>query len=362
MNREFGKAALFIGVGGFLGWKSLSPDTKKDIQRGLNHFLNSPAPSQPLQFEPKSPPAPLSLEPPQPQSNLRAPFVLTEGMRTALLNIGTKPSTVAEPPSIRAIADSKWASVIVHPCVVLVLGKRGSGKSALGYYLLELFSSRLSPYAVGIPEAAAKLLPDWIGVAGSLEDVPPRSIVLLDEAHLSYHSRTSSKKANRDVSSLLNLVRQKELTVIVVTQEARQIDVNIASAANVVVFKEPSMLQFEFERRELRQIAQTASDSFKTLPKNQRDRSCYVHAPDADFHGMLDNDLSTFWNARLSKAFASKTIEAQVRKPVRLTREQKLAKAIELGKLGWSLSQIATELGVSRSTVVNYLRDYPYKS
>ena len=152
------------------------------------------------------------------------------------------------------------------------------------------------------------------------------------------------------------------MTVIVVTQEARQIDVNIASAANVVVFKEPSMLQFEFERRELRQIAQKASDSFKALTKKQRIRSCYVHSPDADFEGMLENDLPTFWNDRLSRAFALETIVAPARKPVRLSLNEKQKKAIDLRKAGWSLSRIATELGVSKSTVINYLRDYPYKA
>ena len=34
--------------------------------------------------------------------------------------------------------DSRWRGLIEHPSVVLVLGKRGSGKSALGYRLLEL--------------------------------------------------------------------------------------------------------------------------------------------------------------------------------------------------------------------------------
>jgi len=34
--------------------------------------------------------------------------------------------------------DSIWLKRIIHPSIVLILGKRGSGKSALAYYLLEI--------------------------------------------------------------------------------------------------------------------------------------------------------------------------------------------------------------------------------
>ena len=64
--------------------------------------------------------------------------------------------------------DARWRQVIVHPSVVLILGKRGSGKSALAYRLLELHRYKLIPYVVGVPAGARRLLPDWIGIAPSL--------------------------------------------------------------------------------------------------------------------------------------------------------------------------------------------------
>jgi len=39
------------------------------------------------------------------------------------------------------------------------------------------------------------------------------------------------------MSKLINLSRHKELTAIFVSQESRSIDKNIASAANVIIFK-----------------------------------------------------------------------------------------------------------------------------
>ena len=67
------------------------------------------------------------------------------------------------------------------PAVILILGKRGSGKSALAYRLLELYRMQLSPYVIGVPAQARKLLPDWIGIASSLEDLPPKSVALIDD-------------------------------------------------------------------------------------------------------------------------------------------------------------------------------------
>jgi hypothetical protein len=87
--------------------------------------------------------------------------------------------------------DARWREVIVPPAVVLVLGKRGSGKSALAYRLLELFRYQLTPYIVGAPAKARQLLPDWIGLAPALEELPNKSMVLIDEAYLAYHARES---------------------------------------------------------------------------------------------------------------------------------------------------------------------------
>ena len=87
--------------------------------------------------------------------------------------------------------DARWRDVIVPPSVVLILGKRGSGKSALGYRLLELFRYQLTRYVVGIPGNARKPLPKWIGIAPTLEELPMKAIALIDEVYLHYHARGS---------------------------------------------------------------------------------------------------------------------------------------------------------------------------
>ena len=372
MASDWGKAAFFAGLGGLLAWKSLSPETRRDFWTALDQVANSQAPGPPPQLQtgvrvlpPELPPKPAPLSLIKPASFVEpAEFhasTMPESLFEAFRNLQENRTAIEATPTILTEPDSKWRNVVTQPSVILILGKRGSGKSALGYRLLEVFRNQLSPYVVGIPEAAARTLPDWIGIAETLEDVPHRSIILLDEAHLAYHSRNSFKQANTGVSRLLNLSRQREQTVIFVTQEARQIDVNIASSANVIVFKEPSMLQFEFERRELRQLAQRARDAFTNLSSTRRKRSAYVHSPDNDFQGLLESDLPSFWSSRLSKAFASEASPAPVRKPTRQSKSEKQKRAIELSKAGWSLSRIAMDIGVSKATVVNYVKGYPYR-
>ena len=158
-------------------------------------------------------------------------------------------------------ADSIWLKRVVHPSVILILGKRGSGKSALGYRLLELFRYGPKPYVVGVPSTARSILPDWIGMVSCLEDVPAKAIAVIDEAYLPYHARGSLARESKAMSQIINLSRQKEQTIIFVTQEARQVDKNIASSANVIIFKDLGMLQLQFDRPELNQLASQAKEA-----------------------------------------------------------------------------------------------------
>ena len=202
------------------------------------------------------------------------------------------PSVVAPLPEVET--DARWREVIMPPAVVLVLGKRDGGKSALAYGLLELFRYPLSPYVVGAPATARQLLPDWIGMAPTLEDLPNKTIAIIDEAYLTYHVRESMAQESKAMSQALNLSRQREQVLIFVTQEARQLDKNIASAASVVVFKEPGMLQPEFERPVLKKLVAEAAKAFSGISEDKQKWS-YVYSPDAGFLGLLEGQLASFW-------------------------------------------------------------------
>ncbi len=266
--------------------------------------------------------------------------------------------SVASPDVIEA---GNWRRLVPHPSIVLVLGKRGSGKSALGYRLLELSRYVATPYVVGLPAEARKVLPEWVGMAASLEDVPPKAIAVVDEAYLPYHARSSMAAEARAMSQLLNLSRQREQTIIFISQEARQVDRNIASSANVVVFKDLGALQLAFDRPELNRIASQARQAFAAIDRH-KERWSYVYSPDADHTGLVENSLPSFWKEKLSHIFATGEGVFSGRAPRKTPLAERMERAKALKQQGLSLGQIAKLMGVTKPTIKNYLEGYPYKA
>ncbi len=275
-------------------------------------------------------------------------------------------SSLAEPelekpsPDSQTIEAQNWLRLIRHPSIVIILGGRGKGKSCLGYRLLEHLRWVASIYVVGLPESARKLLPDYIGMVARLEDAPPNSIVLVDEGYLTYHARRSMAATSVQMSQILNLSRQRNQTLIFVTQEAGQIDRNVASSANVIVFKDLGMLQLEFDRRQLSKIATKAKEAFATIITDDKRKQAYVYASDSEFMGLVENSLPTFWCEKLSHIFAAGG-EIIARAPKKTPLSERIERAKELKRQGLSNGKIAITMGVSKGTIKNYLEDYPYK-
>jgi|GEM_PF-4162248 len=131
-------------------------------------------------------------------------FSFSKAFTTGNLNSNLSPSPKLIP------AYSKWREVIKLPAIVLIFGGRGPGKSATAYRVSEDFKYSLSPYVVGFPERSKNILPEWVGIERRIEDVPPGSIVIVDEAYLTHHAREWQKSENRDICRLLNLSRQQD--------------------------------------------------------------------------------------------------------------------------------------------------------
>ena len=253
--------------------------------------------------------------------------------------------------------DSLWLDLLIHPCVVLILGRRGSGKSGLGYRIIELMRHRGEPYIVGLPAQAQKHLPDWAGTVDRLEDVPPKAVVLVDESYLHYPSRASMTSGGRDIGSLINLSRQREQTLIFVVQEARQLDVNIVSQIDVLAVKELSDLSRGFERPQLRGLTDKARAAFGTVHGDHR-RWSWVHSEFSSYEGLVSNELASFWTPRLSRAFVEPSGDvAPARRGQRPSREELQQTAHGMRGAGLSFSHIARNLGVSKTQAWRLVND-----
>ncbi len=356
------------GLGGLIAWNLLRPEARDEIREFLSNAIAATERRQ-QEIErqkiiqeicadvfSKFKPSITSLTP---TATAATPLAITETpLETTLASPTISSSSLfSEKPLER---DTAWKTKIVHPSVVVIIGKRGSGKSALGYRLLELLRYVGDVYVVGVPKEAKKLLPERIGIVPSLEDLPNKCIALVDEAYLSYNSRGSMTAKSKAMSQALNLSRQKEQTIIFITQNAGHIDKNIVGSANVLVFKELGMLQIEFDRPQLSKLATQAKQALGSVQGNKQ-RWSFVYAPDNDFLGLMENELPSFWKPRLSRLFATGPASPTKRAPKSLTLHDRQQRALELRTQGASYGVIALELGVVKGTVVNYLKGYPYR-
>lgn len=187
--------------------------------------------------------------------------------------------------------------------LVLIIGSIGSGKSALAYAILEqCYKQWQKPsYVLNFPLEKRHLLPDYI--TPIQDDFPENSVVLCDEAYLSYGSRESMSERNRFINTFTGLVRQKGILGIFVTQTARKLDIGIVSSAQVLLIKRPSMLQIKLDRSELRKILSEAMSCFR---KSKVDSKKCVYCISDSFDGFIENsnDTPSFWSEELSKLWA----------------------------------------------------------
>jgi len=77
------------------------------------------------------------------------------------------------------------------------------------------------------------------------------------------------------------------------------IDLNVLRLADSLIFKEPSLLQKEFERAPIKKIYNEVMPYFKDIKERQK----HFYVWDDDFQGLLSYDLPDFWNEKISKSF-----------------------------------------------------------
>ena len=181
--------------------------------------------------------------------------------------------------------------------ISLIFGKRGSGKSALGFRLLENIHDKTGRkcFVLGVNQ---ENMPEWISPIENIDDAPQGSAVLVDEGAVAFNARESMSKANKGLAGILAIARHKNLTVFFITQNTGMIDKNVLKLSDMLLVKQGSLLQLEMERPEIRKFYEKAEVSFKKLEGDKRQ---YVYAIDGDFEGALSHSLPSFWTESLSK-------------------------------------------------------------
>ncbi len=188
--------------------------------------------------------------------------------------------------------------------IMLITGRRGSGKTALGMKLVEIANILgKQSYVIGFESAR---LPRWIKKAGSIEDVKNDSVVMIDEAALAFSARESMKKTNKELGKLMAIARHKNLSLVIITQSSAMLDLNVLRLTDILLFKEPSLLQARFERKALQDIFENVQKRFDNI-KSDRNKHAYILSD--FFEGLLSHNLPQFWNDGISKSYAKAKIE-----------------------------------------------------
>ena len=180
--------------------------------------------------------------------------------------------------------------------IALIIGRRGSGKTALGMKFLEMAKNKTKRkiYAIGFVKSK---LPLFINKIENIEKIKPDSVVLVDEAALLFSAREPMKNTNKLLTQMMAIARHKNLSLIFVTQNSAFIDINVLRLADSLFLKEPSLLQSNFERKFLNNFCKNINFSKYA----EKEKYFYVYSD--DFQGMAKFDLPTFWNESVSKAF-----------------------------------------------------------
>jgi len=183
-----------------------------------------------------------------------------------------------------------------YSLIMLINGKRGSGKTALGMKFLELYNKKTKRkcYILGYENTK---LPRWMKKVDDIEKIPNNAAALIDEGAVTFFSRDSMKKSHKELSKLMAIARHKNLVMMLITQSSAMIDLNVLRLTDTILLKEPSLLQSKFERKAIKEIYEKAMPHFKEEKKER------FYVLDDEFEGLLKHGLPSFWNEGVSKSF-----------------------------------------------------------
>lgn len=180
----------------------------------------------------------------------------------------------------------------------IILGARGTGKTAIGIKILENIyaKSKRKLYAIGFKKED---MPSWIEVIERTDQIKNNSTVLIDEGGVLFSSRNAMTKPNKLLSQLILIARHKNLNILFISQNSSNLDVNILRQADHLILKPTSLLQKDFERKKIRDVYQEVKEDFDKYEENKGATYIYSEV----FRGFIANPLPSFWSTNISKSF-----------------------------------------------------------
>jgi len=191
-----------------------------------------------------------------------------------------------------------WNKLVESDSLIgIILGARGSGKTAVALTILEnLKGGEKKFFAMGFSKAE---LPRWIKPVDTIAELENDSYVVIDEGGILFSSREAMSSSNKMLSELLLIARHKNLTILFISQNSSNLEINTLRQADFLVLKKSSLLQKDFERKIVGKIYEDYQEGFDKYKNIKGSGLIYSDS----FVGFVENELPGFWSTKISKGF-----------------------------------------------------------
>ena len=220
-----------------------------------------------------------------------------------MLDLGSmNPKKVAE-----NAPDSKFRfrDAFPFPGVIVAMGKRGSGKTALAMWVMEELhrTKGVGGAVFKAPNTMKGLLPDWVETPKALPRLPSDSVIVIDEAQGVANARRSSSTDNLDLAQCVALSRQRNQLIILISHHSRKLDMLDVMETDRVIFRQPTAGQVMFERPEIKPFSQRAVRKFAEKKGDPRKLAYVMDFQNLTF-GFINAKMPSFWSPELSVGMA----------------------------------------------------------
>lgn len=201
------------------------------------------------------------------------------------------------------------------PRLELITGERGMGKSVFAFSRAEnlCVQKKAKLWLIRYPQ---KIDRPWIHNVDSIEEIPTGDnnvIALCDESARVFQNRRAMHKENKGLIDELVVARHRGIHYLMVSQASSLADRSIPTLVDTIAIKTPSLLQVEFERKELKTKLEVVRKDFYDLTKNGNEY--WIAKPDVEnlpkvyiwnnrYYGLCKNVLPSFWSERISRSYS----------------------------------------------------------
>jgi len=197
---------------------------------------------------------------------------------------------------------SGFVKAMPRPIVVLITGRRGSGKDVTAVVLAEaihhqtgkLIYSHYNPEEFPLPKHWRERR--W-------NHYQANTIQLIGDAHLSYFSRDWQQDLAKTLIKIISVTRHDDIDVIYTTQMTSLIDRQVIGNVDALIFKEPSAIAAKFERPELKELTANANIYFEGY--NQTEKWSHAYAfTHLDEFSIIGIKMPDYYTEKMSKNMA----------------------------------------------------------